>query len=149
MCYLFSTAVQLIVLKTVNTPVVTERDGEPCGAAEPLEIGNAVAAMNPQRPEHHEHAGEAAVPGEGLLHMWNLPWPEEAQNRGSQMRQPTARETHSETTVGMVLGEARGGEKAERRRGSHRRSTIGALGEPGRSRRTASPCRARRRRPPS
>jgi hypothetical protein len=33
---------------------------------------NAVAAINPERPEHHEHASEAAVPGEGLLHVRNL-----------------------------------------------------------------------------
>lgn len=45
---------------------------EPCGAAELLEVGNAAAVIVSQRPEHHEHAGEAAVPVEGLLHVRNL-----------------------------------------------------------------------------
>ena len=40
--------------------------------AELLEIGNAVAAIKAERPEHHEHASEAAVPGEGLLHVRDL-----------------------------------------------------------------------------
>ena len=121
--YLFRTAEQLIVLKTANTPVVTEREGEPCGAAEPLEIGNAVAAMNPQRPEHHEHAGEAAVPGEGLLHMWNLPSPEEAQSSKRNVSTNSEESTCAEKGIVRRLlqhwARRREREGGRKRRGAH------------------------------
>ena len=50
-------------------------------------MGNAVAAINPERPKHHEHASEAAVPGEGLLHMRNLPPSREEVQSKSQICQ--------------------------------------------------------------
>jgi hypothetical protein len=62
---------QLIVLETVIRSRFRNRT-EPCGAAELLEVRNAAAVITSERPEHHKHAGEAAVPVEGLLHVWNL-----------------------------------------------------------------------------
>lgn len=59
---------------------------EPCSAAELLKVGNAAAVIISQRPEHHEHAGKAAVPVEGLLHVRNLTAPPPTSNLSTTAR---------------------------------------------------------------